>query len=623
MFRILLCFSIINLMIPYCKGQITSQLNQYLKSVYENHVMPGFSVVVVNKNSILYSSSYGYSDENQCERFTVNTINPIGSITKSITALAIMQLVEDGQIVLDDPLNKYLPEFTTANSERSNKVTVRMLLNNTSGLSGTITNTYELSQDYGSHILKDLSNYFISKEPGTSYKYSNLGYSIAGLIITKVTGMDYKDYVWDHVFSPLLMEHSSTVPIQSDDKSTGHFTGLKKGIAFTGDETLSGELIPAGRYTESTALDMAKYMRMYLNGGFINRTQFLSKEGIQEMWNGEVDFVGLSKNEGGDGSLYSYGLGWMISNIDGRKVIHHGGSTGTASSYMMFDPERGLGACILTNIDLTLIDRHQYAFGLHLINNVLHIAAGKKTSTYAFPKDPDKTQNDYQLPIQLKSKYSGFYKFKAGGDQFVYYDQPNIWIQIKDTKMMGTVYRNKQIVNEFELDFINPSLAVSRNIASPTLLRFIMDINNNIQGLHGFGMQLIKVDDTRREIRTKKTYEQMQISELPGWNAIYSDHLILTHAHAPGMKITCETSQDQPLKNSDAPIQTFRLNQRLWKKNTIKKSSNKSDKLMTTFTTDLGDHHLVIKYISQAADHSYYLMKDVIYFLNQLEFIVK
>ena len=130
-----------------CKAQVVKEIDAYLSNTYRTHIMPGFAVVVVDNDGVLYTGSFGYTDIGSKKRFTTSTISPIGSLTKSITTIAILQLVEKGLLSLEDQITKYLPGLTTAIPKISDKITVRMLLNNTSGLVVDVPNSFEMSRE--------------------------------------------------------------------------------------------------------------------------------------------------------------------------------------------------------------------------------------------------------------------------------------------------------------------------------------------------------------------------------------------------------------------------------------------------------------------------------------------
>ncbi|MEO0332947.1 MAG: serine hydrolase domain-containing protein, partial [Bacteroidota bacterium] len=480
----------------------------------------GFSVVVTDKIEVVFSASYGFTEVGGTKPFTAQTVNPVGSLTKSITALAIMQLMEAGKIHLDHPVKHYIPEFTTANPSKSDHVTVRMLLSNTAGLSADVAPTYDISESSVEHLTKTLSNTFILTNPGEVYQYSNLGFSIAGLLISRVSGQPYAEYVRDNIFAPLNMRRSWVLPPATTSSSTDHYPGIDRVITDQSEEIRSGEFVAAGQYTQSTTADLANYLGLYLNSGLFNNKRVVADSLIHQMWDPQIDFPGLSLDEGGDGQRYQYGLGWMISKIDGRKIIHHGGSTGTASSFTMIDPENGLAASLLTNVDLTLIDRYQYAFGLTIVNNVLHLAARSSTTNFASPTKPDPTLNQYQLSENRFANYTGVYRHKSGGDHFVYFGNPSLEISEVGNELKGTVYRTGQVINEFKLDFVNPSLAVTRNVASPTYLRFQLGRSGKVNSAYCFGMELSKADNRQNTEATSYQFELLTFSLPSQWESL-------------------------------------------------------------------------------------------------------
>src|SRR4030095_13300531 len=150
----------------------------------------------------------------------------VGSITKSFTALAVMHLVEKGKLNLDDHVVKYLPWFHTVNREQSDKITIRMLLNNTSGLySPNTTPTYDLSDSVIENFVKNLSSIYLYKEPGNSYEYSNTAFVVAGLVISKVSGISYASFLEKEIFLPLGLKHTTAKPeaFARMDISYGHY----------------------------------------------------------------------------------------------------------------------------------------------------------------------------------------------------------------------------------------------------------------------------------------------------------------------------------------------------------------------------------------------------------------
>ena len=453
-------------------SQTQSRLvDSYLQRIHQIHIIPGFSVVVVKDKNVIFSKGYGVEMLGANKPFTTATVIGVGSLTKSFTALAVMKLVEKGKLDLNAPVIKYLPWFHTANKEQSDKITVRMLLNNTSGLyAPNTTPSYDLSEAAIETFVRNLSAIYLFKEPGNSYEYSNAGFIVAGLVISKVSGVSYTSFLEKEIFKPLGMVHTTTNPedFNKMDISTGHYPSIKSAIVAKRErEFETVEYIPAGSLLHSNADDIGKYLLALLN-----KSDVINSVIKEALFTSYINFPGLSKEDGGDGQRYSYGLGWMISDLEGRKIIHHGGSTGKTSSFTMIDTANRLAATILVNIDMTFIDKYTYPTEETILNNVLRLAANLPISEFGRPTTKDPTLNDYDLSEIDKSNYMGEYKFSKGGDAFVNFGVDFKIQKIPEGQLEGIIYRGTQVVNRFVLDFVNESVAVSRNVDMPAYLKF-------------------------------------------------------------------------------------------------------------------------------------------------------
>ena len=464
-------FTSLLISLPVLSQTQSRLVDGYLQRIHQVHIIPGFSVVVVKDNKVIFSKGYGLEMLGAKKPFTTATVIAVGSLTKSFTALAVMKLVEKGKLDLNAPVIKYLPWFHTANKEQSDKITIRMLINNTSGLyAPNTTPAYDLSAAAIETYVKNLSAIYLFKEPGNSYEYSNTGFTVAGLVISKVSGISYASFLEKEIFKPLGMTHTTTIPEDFGvmDISTGHYPSIKSVIVAKRErEFETGEYIPAGSLLHSNADDIGKYLL-----ALTNKNDEINSTIKEALFTSYINFPGLSKEDGGDGKQYSYGLGWMISNLEGRKIIHHGGSTGKTSSFTMIDTANKLAATILMNVDMTFIDKYSYPTEVTILNNVLRLVSNLPISELGKPEIKDPTLNNFELKENNKSAYLGEYKFSKGGDSWVYF---GVDLKIQETaegQLEGIIYRGTQIVNRFVIDFVNESVAVSRNMDMPTYLKF-------------------------------------------------------------------------------------------------------------------------------------------------------
>jgi CubicO group peptidase (beta-lactamase class C family) len=242
----------------------------------------------------------------------------IGSVSKSFTALAILQLVEQGLVQLDAPVTDYIDWFATADSTAS--ISVRQLLNQTSGFStldgSRVVFTPEISLE---ERVRAIENYELVSEPGAEFNYSNLNYAVLGLIVEEVSGLDYGEFVEEEIFAPLGMEHSYSdfARARSDGLAQGTITVF--GFPVTLRHTAIPGFVPDG-YMISTAADLAVYARFQMGDGSFEGRSLISTQNMALMHTPAI------AAEGGE-HLDHYAMGWRTGSIDGQPLVGHDGNS--------------------------------------------------------------------------------------------------------------------------------------------------------------------------------------------------------------------------------------------------------------------------------------------------------
>ena len=309
---VILMMTIISPITAHATEQISEdELNSYIQTEFEKTHVPAMSVAIVDTDNVEFIGNYG-----DCE--SADTPFILGSISKSFTAVAIMQLVEQGKINLDEPMSAYLPE-----ADQSSKTTVKQLLHHTSGI----------------HTYMTLENYS-SSDTVTGYEYANVNYNLLGLIVEQASGASYADYLKANIFTPLGMTSSYTSLYEA--KTDGLIDGNRNcfGIMYPDEyiyptKMTSGWMTAASAYIISTANDMGKYLQFYLNGG----NDVLSSQSMELMYN---DTVSVQEN-------YEYGYGLGIDKTSGVTILTHGGNVENYTTYMFLLPESDKAAIVLTN----------------------------------------------------------------------------------------------------------------------------------------------------------------------------------------------------------------------------------------------------------------------------------
>jgi CubicO group peptidase (beta-lactamase class C family) len=299
---------------------------------------PGLALGIVQDGQIAHVQGFGFADSSG-RTVTPQTPFYIGSVTKSFTALAVMQLVEAGKIDLDAPVQTYLPWFELADKEASSMITVRHLLNLTSGISEKDGNRFWSSQEGLEETVRGLGSLPLTQPVGTTWQYGNINPSIAGLIVEVVSGQSYADYVTEHIFEPLDMRHSyaSHAPALADGLAEGHT--FMFGRIFSDKEAMPLAYLPAGGLMASVE-DLSHYMIAHLSEGYYGDTSVLSSQGIAELHAPSIPVA--------EGDHY-YALGWNVNTVDGIPVLYHSGDTGNFHAVAFLMPDSNSGVIVLTN----------------------------------------------------------------------------------------------------------------------------------------------------------------------------------------------------------------------------------------------------------------------------------
>ena len=245
-------------------------VDAYVEAQMRRLHIPGASLAVVEGERIMHLRGFGRARPGG-EPPAPQTPFFIGSLTKSFTALAVMQFVEAGKLALDAPVRRYLPWFRVADRRASAKMTVRHLLNQTSGLPslpGEILLTdFDDRPDATERQARALRTLKLSHPVGKVCEYSNLNYNLLGLVVEAVSGESYADAIRKHIFAPLEMRHSFTskAEAQAGRLAMGHRHWFGFPVPAPDLPVPRGSL-PSGQLI-SCAEDMAHYLIAHLNGG--------------------------------------------------------------------------------------------------------------------------------------------------------------------------------------------------------------------------------------------------------------------------------------------------------------------------------------------------------------------
>lgn len=312
----------------------SDEIDDYIAERMKDAKIPGLSVAVVKDGEVLLAKGYGLADVELEARATAATVYEIGSITKQFTATAVMMLVEEGKLGLDDPITKYLDDLP----EAWGGVTVRHLLNHTSGIKSytSVGDFQKLARtDYKpDEILAMVRDVKVEFAPGEKWAYNNTGYYLLGLIIEKAGGKDYDDFLEERIFKPLGMERTRPNNPRMIIKGRASGYGQVLGILGNRDPITPSSSFSAGCLV-STVGDMAKWDRALREGKLLTSSSF------------EQMYAPTKLN---DGETHPYGFGWAVGSYRGHKVLSHGGGTAGFTTTIQRFVDDGVTVIVLTNL---------------------------------------------------------------------------------------------------------------------------------------------------------------------------------------------------------------------------------------------------------------------------------
>lgn len=334
------------------------RLATYIQTQMATYHIPGLSIAIVREGEVEYLNGFGVANADS-DPVTPNTPFLLASVSKSMTAIGVLQLVETGQIALDDPVQTYIPWFNVAD-DLGGQITIADLLHHTSGLP-TLKGIESLYKPDVPNALaegvRDLTSISLNGNPGTVWEYSNLNYNILGLVIQEVTGQSYQTYIEENIFAPLEMPNSyaSISAANAGDVASGYYPFFGMPIVYEDYWGHSGASLPAAGLW-STASDMSHYLMAHLDDGQYQDSSVISADVMAALHE-----PGFEIDPG-----FSYGGGWYITsgfvpseNLESIEttlknyveltLISHEGDYSNFKSVVLMIPEADLGIVLLMN----------------------------------------------------------------------------------------------------------------------------------------------------------------------------------------------------------------------------------------------------------------------------------
>jgi len=313
---------------------ITAAADRLAAQALSNPGAAGLSVAVARNGKVILSKGYGLAEVEHDAKADGNSMFRMGSITKQFTAAAIMRLVEQGRIGLDDPITRHLPEYNTQGRE----ITVRHLLTHTSGIKSYTeikrVMVDEPEREFTHREMLDMVQHEpLAFEPGTRFAYSNTGYYLLGMIIEDISGKDYCAYLQDEFFGPLGLTRTRC------DSNTEIIKGRAQGYTVEGEKLVNdrglatGTTFAAGGLLAS-AHDLVVWADALAAGKIVSQASY-------KLMSTPLKLVG--------GDAHDYGFGLFIDSLDGHARVQHGGDIFGFNSMLARFPDDDVAVAVISN----------------------------------------------------------------------------------------------------------------------------------------------------------------------------------------------------------------------------------------------------------------------------------
>ncbi|GED57281.1 serine hydrolase [Brevibacillus formosus] len=461
---------------------------EYAQKLLAEAKVTGTAVGLAEQGELRYFHGFGLADNTEdAKALTPDTVFGIGSVTKSFTCVAIMQLQDAGKLSVHDPVIKYLPELRTPNEAYTREITIHHLMTHTAGfppldtLMGAMKRSIVEGDDVkssSSGLEFDLDkaeeintkeefmayigklNYEFLGAPGTEFSYSNDSYAMLGLIIERVSGKSYEQFVQDHILVPAGMKNSAFLVEDLPEGAEVATLFTRKspkdgGEVYRSPSWWDSPSMRAAGFLKSTIHDLLRYTEIFRTGGLVGENRLLSPESVEAMTAPHFSIA----------PFQAYGYGLFVANCHDGTLIEHGGAIKGVAAQIFVLPERGLTGAVLMNTDGGPM--------ADLMHGILNATNGHSPDTVPFQYP------DYEISVDALAAFTGEYRSSEGA---------TVSVEIEENELVA-----KSNGTNIPLRSVGEDSFVMKRGETDAFIRFVRDEAGVVTRM-GFGArQLIKV----------------------------------------------------------------------------------------------------------------------------------
>jgi CubicO group peptidase (beta-lactamase class C family) len=487
-----------------------ANLDELLEKVRTEWGAPGFAVAVVERDKIVYSSGFGYKDQDQKTPVTPNTLFAIGSSSKAFTSAVLGVLREDKKIDFDDRPAKYIPELRFAESYMNEQIIIKDLMAHRTGLPRHDLSWYMFPSDSDEELIKRIG----FQEPFTGLRqqwyYNNWMFFLQGQIGKRITGKTWEENVQSMFFDKLGMSRSTfkALELPNDiDFSYGYQTD-NEGLNTKMDYYNIAAMSPAGAINSSVT-EMSNWLITWINGGKFGEEQVIPAAYVTEAMSAQmVVSAGVPAKEHPDAHFANYGYGWFLSSYRGHYRVEHGGNIDGFSASASFFPTDSLGIVVLANQNSSQVpgivrnmiaDRMLNLSPEDWSGEGLKRVAEAKAMQEKAKKEADSTKISTTKPSHVLAEYTGTYENPGYGKLEL--DLLNDTLRAKTGLYDGVLLHEHYDIFNFHLIYQGEI-----SMDNPIKVSFQTAINGDISGLE------TQVEPALDPIEFKRTPKILDIS---------------------------------------------------------------------------------------------------------------
>jgi CubicO group peptidase (beta-lactamase class C family) len=334
-----------------------ARIEEFIEEQMRLGQTPGISVGVVSNGETILLRGFGFADVVSRSPMTERTGVVVGSTTKALTCVAILQLAQRGRLRLDDPIARYIPTFRLADQAHAEAITIRQAITHTAGLPPTLSTQTDFlfsdddADDALARYVDSLHDRVPIGPPGGQWAYANDGFALAGRVIEVVSGRTYERYMEDELFGPLGLADACFAYKRKGAIASAHDFG-PDGSPYVSFFPHARASSAAGSELILTARDALRWLQAVLARGQGEQGALLPPEVFAEAFSPQTALpAGI---RGSDGASRRYSLGWMVEKQQDLTYIEHGGSTITMGSQFVVVPEKQIAVAVLSNSSSTV-----------------------------------------------------------------------------------------------------------------------------------------------------------------------------------------------------------------------------------------------------------------------------